>query len=434
MISNSLNTIINNLYHSIDLVASNISCYCKDPVSDFTRNRKLPVRTLIDYLIQNQSKANKSELCDYFTEIHNLPSDSALCQQREKLTPLAMKRVFDLFNHSHNVSKTWKGYHILACDGSDVNIPLDISDKNTLVKNGKNKAYSQFHINALYDCLNQIYWDLEIGHASKTQECSSLIDMINERKFPVSSLILADRGYESYNLIATCLEKNQKFAIRVKDITSNGILSPLSLPDGEWDMDITRIITRKQTKETKNEKERYVILTNCSGKFDYLENECEYYEMKLRVVRFKISEDTYECIITNLERDEFSPAELKELYHMRWNEETSFRELKYKVGLINFHSKKREFLKQEIYARFILFNLSNMIIKGIDIQKVEGKYDWKVNYAAALTNIRRYLRKEIDLDNLIARIKKFLVPVRPERKYSRDMKPKSVIPLNYKVS
>lgn len=434
MISNSLNYVVSTLYRSIDLVASNIACYSKDPVSDFTRNRKIPIRTLIDYLIQNQSKANKSELSDYFTQISDLPSDSALCQQREKLDSLAMKKVFDLFTHSHDARKTWKGYNILACDGSDVNIPLDRSDKSTLICYGDAKPYSQFHINALYDCLNHIYWDFGIGNATKTQECEALVTMIKERRYPDNSLILADRGYESYNLIATCLERNQKFAIRVKDIISNGMLSPLSLPDGEWDKDVTRIITRKQTNETKGNKHRYVTLMNTSGKFDYLDYDQEYYEMKVRVVRFKITEDTYECIITNLDRDEFSLDEIKELYHMRWTEETSFRDLKYKVGLINFHSKKRDFLKQEIYARFILFNLSNMIIQMIDVQKKTEKYVWKVNYATALTGIRRYLKKEISEDNLIARIKKFLIPIRPERKYPRHVKPKSVIPSNYKVS
>lgn len=345
-----------------------------------------------------------------------------------------MKRIFDVFTHSQELCKTWKGYHVLACDGSDVNIPVDILDKDTLIQNGDSKPFSQFHINALYDCMNHVYCDLEIGNASKTQECESLINMIKQKLYPKKSIILADRGYESYNLIATCLEQKQKFVIRVKDITSNGMLSPLSLPDGEWDMDITRKITRKQTKETKNNKDQYVILVNGSGKFDYLEYEQDYYDMKFRVVRFKITADTYECLITNLNQDEFTPKDLKEIYHMRWNEETSFRELKYKVGLINFHSKKRNFLKQEIYARFILFNVSNMIIETISLQKECVKYVWKVNYATALTNIRRYLKKEIDENNLITRIKKFLIPIRPGRNYSRNVKPKSLIPLNYKGS
>ena len=35
---------------------------------------------------------------------------------------------------------------------------------------------------------------------------------------------------------------------------------------------------------------------------------------------------------------------IKELYHMRWGIETSFRELKYAIGLTSFHSKKRDYM------------------------------------------------------------------------------------------
>lgn len=46
-------------------------------------------------------------------------------------------------------------------------------------------------------------------------------------------------------------------------------------------------------------------------------------------VALKITEDTYECIVTNLDKNEFSMQDIKELYYLRWEIETSYRELKY---------------------------------------------------------------------------------------------------------
>lgn len=46
-------------------------------------------------------------------------------------------------------------------------------------------------------------------------------------------------------------------------------------------------------------------------------------EMNPRVVRFKITDDTYECLVTNLARDEFDLNELKKMHHMRWDIETA---------------------------------------------------------------------------------------------------------------
>ena len=54
-----------------------------------------------------------------------------------------------------------------------------------------------------------------------------------------------------------------------------------------------------------------------------------YFDFECRVVRFKISDDTYESIITNLDESEFNIQDIKELYHLRWEIETSYRELKY---------------------------------------------------------------------------------------------------------
>jgi len=59
------------------------------------------------------------------------------------------------------------------------------------------------------------------------------------------------------------------------------------------------------------------------------------------MIRIKISDDKYETLVTNLRVDEFSADDIKKIYKLRWGIETSFRELKYHIGLTTFHSKKR---------------------------------------------------------------------------------------------
>lgn len=57
-----------------------------------------------------------------------------------------------------------------------------------------------------------------------------------------------------------------------------------------------------------------------------------------------------------------------------------------------------------------------------------------MNLSTAVTNMRLWLRKIICTKEMIKRIKKYLAPVRPDRKYQRNMKPKSDIPFNTKAS
>ena len=57
---------------------------------------------------------------------------------------------------------------------------------------------------------------------------------------------------KTITFFAHAIEKGWKFAIRVKDKNSNGIASGLNLPpNDEFDIDITQIFSRKNTKTTK---------------------------------------------------------------------------------------------------------------------------------------------------------------------------------------
>ena len=57
--------------------------------------------------------------------------------------------------------------------------------------------------------------------------------------------------------------------------------------------------------------------------FDYIiPGKQDEYEISLRVLRFKISDDGYENVITNLPVGQFSSVEIKKIYHLRWGIES----------------------------------------------------------------------------------------------------------------
>ena len=91
--------------------------------------------------------------------------------------------------------------------------------------------------------------------------------------------------------------------------------------------------------------------------FDYLPKldgrygtEPVFYSLTYRVVRIRISEELTETLVTNLPQEQYPPKKLKELYALRWGIETSFRSLKYTVGMLQ---KKRN-----AYPRKYLLHLS----------------------------------------------------------------------------
>lgn len=93
----------------------------------------------------------------------------------------------------------------------------------------------------------------------------------------------------------------------------------------------------------------YIRFIDQASTFDYIKyGSFDKYELSFRIVRFPISDSTYECIVTNLPGDEFSPERIKDLYYSRWGIESSFRKLKYTIGLCNFHSYKPEYRARNV--------------------------------------------------------------------------------------
>lgn len=102
--------------------------------------------------------------------------------------------------------------------------------------------------------------------------------------------------------------------------------------------------------------------------------------------------------------------------------------------MMSFHSKKRNFIQQEIYAAILLHCLTNIITERIEVEQSDKrKHHYKVNLSTAVTNMRLWLRKLIGTEELMKE-KKISGPIRPDRKYQRNMKPKSAIPFNTKES
>lgn len=127
----------------------------------------------------------------------------------------------------------------------------------------------------------------------------------------------------------------------------------------------------------------------------------------------------------------------KKLYNIRWGIEIAFRELKYAIGLNAFHAKKRELIKQEIYARLILHNFCERIIRKIKIPKKERKYHYQVNFTRSVHILRSFLRiKKVekhppDIESILS---KDIEPIRQGRSSSRKIKPKSVVYFTYRFN
>jgi transposase len=252
-------------------------------------------------------------------------------------------------------------------------------------------------------------------------------------------ILVADRGYESYNNIAHLTNKGWHYVIRVKGPKlGNGLLSKTSLASGQvYDKTISILMTRQQTNKVKNKPLLYRFLAKVST-FDFLPHGSkDTYPITYRVVCVEIKKGIYQYLITNLSKEDFSPDDLKEIYKMRWGIETSFRELKHSIAMTHFHSKKVAHIQQEIYAKMILYNFCEMITQEIIIKTDNNrKHTYKVNFSNAITICKRFFkccddRRSPDVETLI---RKYISPVRAGRNYPRNIKTQPNKSFLYRVS
>ena len=138
--------------------------------------------------------------------------------------------------------------------------------------------------------------------------------------------------------------------------------------------------------------------------------------------------------MTNLDATSFPPFELKQLYNMRWGIETSFRELKYTVGLLHFHAKKVECIYQEIFARLIMYNFTELITSPVVISKADLKYTYKVNFSVAVHICRQFFLGNVSPPDVEALIRRYVSPIRPGRSRPRNMTTKYAVSFMYRVA
>ena len=435
----------NRLLQCVQGVSETAWLFSSVPGKDFTRNRKLSFETMVKTLLCMEGGSLTNELMKRFGCRADVVSAAAFVQQRGKILPEAFETIFRLFAEETDGRRLYNGYRLFAVDGSDLQIPTNPQDEDSYFpgSNGQH-PYNLLHLNAMYDLLQRTYVDAIVQKRHCYDECRSLTEMVDRSSIKQPTIIIADRAYESYNVLAHIQEKGWYFLIRVKDAgRASGFVTGLDLPcEDTFDFPVHLSLTRKQTNAVKQlckQRNNYRYIPH-SNVFDYLPPKSKkdlpavFYQLPFRVVRFPITENSFETVVTNLPVDSFPPYELKNLYAMRWGIETSFRELKYTVGLLHFHAKKTEHILQEIFARLTMYNFSELITSHVVIQKHNRKNAYRANFSVAVHICRQFFLGNVSPPDVEALIARHVSPIRPGRNRPRILSAKTAVSFTYRVA
>lgn len=392
--------------------------FVRRPGRDFTRPRTLSFETVISLLLTMSENSVGKALIERFKNREDTPSASAFVQQREKLLPAAMETLFQRFTACLCPAGRFQGYRLLAADGSDLKSAAYPGDPASYRPGTERQhGWNLWHLNALYDLQNGIYTDVIVQKEHEKDEKAALCAMVDRSAVSGPVILLADRGYEACNNLAHLERKGWNYLIRLRD-KNRAVAYGLKLPDtAQFDIPVQITLGRLTVRQLERRglvvPASYYRVPPQMTFDDLAPKSTGFAVLSFRIVRIETENSGTELLITNLDPKRFPPAALKRLYAMRWGIETSFRSLKYAVGLIHLHAKKPDLVLQEIFASFLIFNFTQASIWAVDTAQGASKYKCRVNFSDAVFACCAFLRQPIS--DPLPLLRRKLLPVRPGR-------------------
>jgi hypothetical protein len=364
------------------------------------------------------------ELNSFFSKVQGLDyniqvvTKGALTQARAKLKPEAFielnRLAVDEF-YDGAPYQIWKTHRLLAVDGSTLNLPDHITTREVFGQMGvgcnADVQRSMARISICYDVLNLLTIDARMAGFA-VSETALLKEHLRTVPFKTGDIVLADRGYPSIAFMYVLQRMGAGFCMRMKD---------------SWWKEVERF-------NASGEKSKVVTFA-LPKKDQYLQAEWQSAESKVhcRLVSIELDNGEKEVLCTSLLDEQiYTIADLKELYHYRWNVEEGYKLYKCRIELEVFSGKTAHAVKQDFYAKVFMMTMCAVLSFPIEKKVREEtfnetrKHHHQVNRTNALSFCREawvalWLKKQKKkilhaLDNVL---RKTTDIVRPGRKFKR---------------
>lgn len=264
---------------------------------------------------------------------------SAMSKARQKIENTAFYELFVTISSMITPKKLYKGYQLIAFDGTEIQLPK--TNKTKEIYNVKGSSIPKCHLVTAYDTLNKFFIDVEIQSYPTDERgvASDILKRICQSNTP--RIYTFDRGFPSVKLINQLEANGLKYIFRISS-------SFLSETNAFYKSEETEQIIYININERRIATNRIKNATPCS--------------FSLRLVKILLKNGETEVLATNLNVDEFTIQDLYELYKLRWCIETGFNFLKNSIEIEKFNSILENSIFQELYASLIIFNFSFMLI------------------------------------------------------------------------
>jgi hypothetical protein len=304
--------------------------------------------------------------------------DSPYCQARGSLPLERLQEIHDgLCAEAQKglaAKDLWCGLHVLAVDGSSVTAPDTPANQKAFPQQSVQRPGCGFPIIRLVALLSLATgmltaWATGPWSTHEVGLFQSLWDYLRP-----GEVLLADRGFCNWALLAQCLQRNVHAVFRVKGVRRSDFRNGKRLSRNERLVQWRKSWAPSKTVTAQESSLLPEILT-------------------LRLVRCRIDIPgfrTHQVILvtTLLDSEKYPPEALSGLYFRRWAMELGLRNLKVTLQMDQLSCKNPENLKREIRMHFLVHNLvRRLMLEAARRHRVPLE---RVSFAGSLAAARRY--------------------------------------------
>jgi len=353
---------------------------------------------------------------------HRVPPDenSPYCQARGALPRERLQEIHDgLVMEAEAATATkdlWCSLRVFVADGSTATAADTAANQKAYPQQSAQKPGCGFPILRLVAFLSLTTgmltaWASGHWHQSELGLLQTLWEHLR-----AGDVLLADRGFCNWGLLAQCLKRQIHAVFRVKGARRRDFRRGQRLSRDER---LVQWQKPRQPATTISAKE-WAALPEV---------------LTLRLVRCRLNIPGFRTrqiilVTTLLDSAKYPPAALGQLYYRRWAMELTLRNLKTTLEMEHLSCKNPENLDREIRLHFLMHNLVRRLM--LEASRCHGVPLERVSFAGSLAAARRYgeallqarsqrMRREL-YEELLRVLAEDLVPLREGRREPRARK------------
>lgn len=373
----------------------------------FTRHRTLPFGDLLHFTIYPRAKSTDIELLEFSHLIGSDNVNKSDFSRRRQLIPAgylkSMHRDIVSSIYSCGNVRRWHGRMLLAADGTTYSLPNTHEIEEEYLQGRKTGKGQQALARGIVikDVLNDIIVGANMECYGRDEirlladEMGSLPSGIRD----MSPLLVLDRKFCAYTLLALLKRKGWDFIIRVKGRFSPEIDGFMA--SGETQRDVELVPASTTVKK----------LRRLYGK----DVQCSF---PVRLVRL-----TDNVVVMTSVKDTSLLEADTDPYHARWNDETTIGFLKNNLQVEIFSANLNNSIQQDFHAKTIQYNLLSVLCRRA-AEVRHGSMERRINCNIALGilkwNFGIFIRENDDslnihLQKALTEMERFTTPVKPDR-------------------